>query len=196
MKRWLLLICLAASPAVAAPIGAVAVIDRPAATVDSDVLWQSQVDERMASSGGAVVDRAKLVADMIDDMLLIRGADEMKVEVESKEIDQALDEIKKQNSINDQQLDAELKKIPMTMAAYRQDLARQIRLFRFLNQAFRPKVLITDADIDAKIKELGLKAGEADRDGVRSTLARVKVDELKAAWLVQRRKAARIVVHE
>jgi peptidyl-prolyl cis-trans isomerase SurA len=192
--RWLLILGLATAPAIAAPVGAVAVIDRPAATVDTEVLWQSQVDERIASSGGAVTDRAKLIAEMIDDMLIMRGADEMKVEVDSKEIDEALIEIKKQNSINDAQLDAELKKIPMTLATYRQELGRQIRQFRFMNQAFRPKVNIGDADVDAKIKELGIKPADADRDAVRAGLVRTKVDALKATWLAERRKAARIVV--
>jgi parvulin-like peptidyl-prolyl isomerase len=193
----LALLCLAAAPVAAAPVGAVAVIDRPLVSVDSDVLWQSQLEERLASagSGAASIDRAALINALVDDMLLLRGADEARIEVESRELDQAIDAIKQQNSIDDAQLDEALKKVPMTRAAYRLELGKQIRVFRFDAQVLRPKVVISDADIDKEIKARGLKPADADRGAIREALTLPKVAEVRAAWLAAKRKSTRIVVH-
>ncbi|MBX3161217.1 MAG: SurA N-terminal domain-containing protein [Deltaproteobacteria bacterium] len=193
IRRALLALCVLAAPAAAAPVGAVAPIDRPAALVGGEVLWQSQVEERLASAPQRA--RQGLVDEMIDEILYLRGADEAHLDVASAEIDQALEEIKRQNAIDDAKLDAELHRIGMSRAAYRVDLGRQIRLLRFFN-LLRARVDVRDGDVDKEAATRGLKKPlpEADREALRDELRAARFDAIRRAWLGEKRKATRVVV--
>jgi parvulin-like peptidyl-prolyl isomerase len=196
--RVLVLLCTAAGSALAAPVGAVATIDRPAAFVGDDVLWQSEVDERRAAAPAASAPDAPdtLIADMIDELLMLRGAQEAHIDASSADIDEALEQIKKQNGIDDGQLEVALKGLHTTRAAYRNELSRQLRLLRFVNVVLWSRVDLRDAEVDREAAARGLKPplADADRARIRKDLGKVRVEAEKKAWVAARRKATRIVV--
>jgi parvulin-like peptidyl-prolyl isomerase len=189
LRAWALVVLVgtASVSARAAPVGAVAIIDKPAAVVDGHVIWQSQLDERVAAAGGPA-DVAAILDVLIDERLILRRADELEIDAEPKEIDEALEEIKRQNGIDDAQLDEALQKAGYTRASYRLDLRDQLRMIRTINQELRTRVTVTDGELGAE----AIKRGAKPDDELRSTLYRERVDELKMKWLAARRRDARI----
>jgi len=69
--------------------------------------------------------------------------------VTSEQIDSSIEEIKKQNSIDDDQLREALKAQGMSMASYRADLKRQLLRFRVLNIAVGSRVNVSDEEVKA-----------------------------------------------
>ena len=63
---------------------------------------------------------------LIDDELILQQASDLKLSVTSEQVDQSIDEIKKQNSLDDDQLREALRGQGMSMATYRADLKKQL----------------------------------------------------------------------
>ena len=83
---------------------------------------------------------------MISEELIVQAAEQAHVEVDSSEVQAALDEIKTQNKLDDAGLQQLLAQQGFTMANYRADLRRQLLRLRAVNQLVAPKVTITDED--------------------------------------------------
>lgn len=181
--------------AFAAPVGSVAIIDRPLVMLDSDIIWKSEADERMSRLAG----QGKLSAvldELIEEKLFVIRAREMNLTVEEPEIDAALDEIKKQNSLDDKQLDEALKQQGYTRKSYRQDLRRQILILRAANLEIAPRIMITDAAITKVATDRKLKTplSDADRETIRKELYLDAMVKGRAAWVAERKKTTRIVI--
>jgi parvulin-like peptidyl-prolyl isomerase len=101
---------------------------------------------------------AKLTSQVLDEMineeLIVQAAEAAKIEVESNEVQAALDEIKQQNNLDDAGLSAALAAQGFTMANYKHELRRQVLRFRAVNQLVAPKVQITDEDIRARYDQM------------------------------------------
>ena len=101
---------------------------------------------------------AKLTSQVLDEMvneeLIVQAADAAKVEVDSSEVQAALDEIKQQNSLDDAGLAQVLSQQGFTMANYRADLRRQLLRLRAVNQLVAPKVQITEEDVKARYDQM------------------------------------------
>jgi len=101
---------------------------------------------------------AKLTSQVLDEMvneeLIVQAAEAAKIEVESTEVQAALDEIKQQNNLDDAGLAAALSAQGFTMANYKQELRRQVLRFRAVNQLVAPKVQVTDEDIRARYDQM------------------------------------------
>lgn len=196
MIRVLLVLALA-SEAIAAPVGSVAIVDRPIVMIDSDIIWKSEADERMSRLAG----QGKLSAvldELIEEKLFVIRAREMNLTVEESEIDMALEEIKKQNSLDDKQLDEALKQQGYSRKTYRQDLRRQILILRAANLEIAPRIMITDADIlkVATDRKLKTPLSDADRETIRKELYLDAMVKGRAAWVAERKKMTRIVIRE
>lgn len=181
-------LALASADAAPAPIGAVAVIDRPVALVDGVAIWQSELDDRVAMSLQGKADRgqrAALVDAMIDDQLLLAkvswyGPDE-------HEIDRALDEIRKLNQLDDAALDKALADQHLTRAQYRRELARGLRLARAAAQELAPRV---DEELAREVADRKANHGKAEPNN--DLLRAERMAAAREAWLVKHRKLARI----
>lgn len=175
-----------------APVGAVAAIDRPAALVGDQVIWKSQLDERLAQAQlqQQAERAAKLLEEMIEIELLVQHARSVRIEVEPSEVDLALNEIKQQNNLDDASLDAALKQQGWTRAAYRDELVRQLLVLRHANQVFRPRVNVTEEDLT---KAFAARGAGADRDRLRQELTRERMDQTRIEWLAQQKRRVRIV---
>lgn len=137
------------------------VVEKVAAVVGSNIILASEVEEKAsplladlaritdpakrAARAGAL--RREVLDRLIDDQLISDQATELRLSVTPEQVDASIAEIKRQNNIDDKQLDEALRGQGMSMAAYRSDLKKQLLRFRVINIAVGSKVTITDEDV-------------------------------------------------
>jgi len=101
---------------------------------------------------------AKLTSQVLDEMvneeLIVQAAETAKVEIESSEVQSAIDEIKQQNNLDDAGLSAALAAQGLTIAGYKQEMRRQLLRLRAMNTLVAPKVQITDEDVRARYDQM------------------------------------------
>jgi len=138
-------------------------VEKIAAVVGENVVLASEVEEKagpLLTDVNKVPDpdkraaraaslRHEVLERLIDDELILQQATELKLNVTSDQIDASIEEIKKQNSIDDDQLREALRGQGMSMASYRADLKRQLLRFRVLNIAVGSRVNVSDEEVKA-----------------------------------------------
>jgi peptidyl-prolyl cis-trans isomerase SurA len=143
-------------------------IDRVVAVVNDAIVLQSELDARLepviaqaqqiSDPGERRRRLSKLASQMLDDMvneeLIVQAAEQAKIEVDSAEVQAALDEIKQNNNLDDAGLQQALTAQGYTLANYKQDLKRQLLRLRAVNQLVAPKVSVTDEDVRARYDAL------------------------------------------
>jgi parvulin-like peptidyl-prolyl isomerase len=139
------------------------VVEKVAAVVGSNIVLASEVEEKVTPlmaevnrmtdpnkrAARAAALRREALERLIDDELILQQATELKLSISSEQVDASIEEIKKQNNIDDEQLRQALRGQGMTMAAYRADLKRQLLRFRVLNIAVGSRVNISDEEVKA-----------------------------------------------
>jgi len=144
--------------------GAVArTVEKVAAVVGDNVVLASEVEEKAAPlmaevtrlpdpdkrAARAAALRREVLDRLIDEELILQQAADLKLSISSEQVDSSIEEIKKQNNIDDDQLREALKGQGMSMAHYRADIMRQLLRFRVLNIAVGSRVNISDEEIKA-----------------------------------------------
>jgi len=154
-------LCLVAFLLLLSSKGQARVVEKIVAVVGSEIILQSEVEERAApmmadvaaiSNPGqraarAAAVRRQTLEHMVDKQLLVQEAAELKVSVSSDEVDKSIEQIKKDYNLTDAQLREELHKQGMSLAAYRQNTKREILRYRIINIAVGSKVSVSDADV-------------------------------------------------
>jgi len=144
------------------------IVDRVVAVVNDAIILDSELQSRMlgvladAEQIAEPKERArriqKLTTQMLDEMvneeLVVQAAEEAKIDIEPAEVNAALDEIKKQNGMDDAKFAKALAEQGYTMSSYKQDLRRQLLRLRAQNQLVRPRVNITDEDVRARYDQM------------------------------------------
>jgi peptidyl-prolyl cis-trans isomerase SurA len=101
---------------------------------------------------------AKLTSQVLDEMVneevIVQAAEQSKIEVESADVQAALDEIKQSNNLDDAGLAAALAAQGYTLAGYKHELRRQVMRYRAVNQLVAPKVNVTDEDVRARYDQM------------------------------------------
>jgi peptidyl-prolyl cis-trans isomerase SurA len=182
------------------------VVEKVAAVVGDSIVLASEVEEKaghlMADvnripdpekrSTRASAVRREVLDRLIDDELVLQQAAELKLSISSDQVDASIEEIKKQNNINDDQLREALKGQGMTMAAYRADLRRQLLRFRVLNISVGSRVNISDEEIKAYYERNMKASGNAQ---VRASHVFIAIpDGADAATVGERQALARKVL--
>jgi len=159
-SRFLAVALLAAG--LAAPgVARARIVERVAAVVGDQLVLASEVEEHVAPlmadvnripdpdkrAARAAALRREVLERLIDDELILQQATELKLSISSEQVDASIEEIKKQNNLDDDQLREALRQQGMTMAAYRADLRRQLLRFRVLNIAVGSRVNISDDEV-------------------------------------------------
>ena len=131
-----------------------AVVDRVVAVVNETVVLESELRTRITPVVGDVQGipdarerkrrfeklRTQMLDEMVNEELIVQAAENAKIEVESTEVQAALDEIKTSNNLDDAALAQVLAAQGYTLANYKQDLRRQLLRLRAVNQLVAPKV--------------------------------------------------------
>jgi peptidyl-prolyl cis-trans isomerase SurA len=147
---------------VAAPrLAQARVVEKIAAVVGSNVILASEVEEKATPlmleisrigdagkrSARATALRREVLDHLIDDELISGQAAELRLTVTPEQVDASIAEIKRQNNIDDKQLQEALRGQGMSMTTYRADLKKQLLRFRVINIAVGSKVNISDEDV-------------------------------------------------
>ncbi|MDB4956743.1 MAG: PpiC-type peptidyl-prolyl cis-trans isomerase [Myxococcales bacterium] len=143
-------------------------LERVVAVINDHIILESELEARlvpMRQEAEQIADpaerkrrMAKLASQVLDEMvnedLIVQAAEGAKIEVDSSEVQAALDEIKTQNKLDDQGLQQALAAQNYTLSNYRSDLRRQLLRLRAVNQLVAPKVQITDEDVRAQYDQM------------------------------------------
>ena len=168
------MVLLAGGPALAQPkptspnTGKKMSLERVVAVVNDSIVLQSELEARLIpvrAEAEQIQDPserrrrlAKLATQVLDEMvneeLIVQAADAAKIEVDSSEVQAALDEIKQQNNLDDAGLAQALASQGYTVQGYRMDLRRQLLRLRAVNQLVAPKVQVTEEDVRARYDQL------------------------------------------
>jgi peptidyl-prolyl cis-trans isomerase SurA len=143
-------------------------LERVVAIVNDSIILQTELDARLQpvlQEAQQIPDEnerkrriAKLTGQVLDEMvneeLIVQAAEQSKIEVDSSEVQAALDEIKQQNNLDDAGLQQALVQLGYSMQNYKADLRRQLLRFRAVNTIVSPKVNITEEDIRARYDQM------------------------------------------
>lgn len=149
------------------------VVDRVVAVVNDSIILDSELRRRvepLAAEFEGITDprerarrikmlETQILEEMIDEEIIVQAAQEAQLEVTEEEVDAAVEEIKRQNNVDDEGLERALRSQGYTLSAYRADVARQILRMRAINVLVRPRVNVTDDDVRAAYEERARRAG-------------------------------------
>ena len=95
-------------------------------------------DRRVAKLTSQVLD------EMINEELMVQAAEAVKIDVESGEVQAAVDDVKQQNHFaDDAAFSAALTSQGFTLTSFKQEMRRQLLRYRAVNQLVSPKVRIS-----------------------------------------------------
>ncbi|MGE0547276.1 MAG: peptidylprolyl isomerase [Kofleriaceae bacterium] len=144
------------------------IFERVVAVINDAIILRSELDARMIPVIGEAqqiadprererrIDklRGQVLDEMVNEELIVQAASEAKIEVESSEVQAALDEIKSSNNLDDAGLAQVLSAQGYTLSSYRMDLRRQLLRLRAINQLVAPKVQVTEEDVRARYDQM------------------------------------------
>jgi peptidyl-prolyl cis-trans isomerase SurA len=139
-------------------------VDGIAAVVNKDVITLRDVNEtskeaveNLTKQGIQVPDhhvlQHQVLQRLIMDRLIEQEAERMGIRVNDAQIDQAINTIATRNKITVDQMRKEVEKTGASWEQYRQTLRGEIRLDRLRQHAVDANIVITDADVDAYLKQ-------------------------------------------
>jgi peptidyl-prolyl cis-trans isomerase SurA len=136
------------------------VIDRIVAVVNDEIVLDSELEQWTAPNlrnpvdldtpeGAAMFEtlKKKSLEKLIESRLVAQQASELKLSVTSDEVDRAVDEVKRQNKLDDASFAEALKGQGFTMEGYRKNLKKQILELKVLNTAVRSRVQVSEEEI-------------------------------------------------
>lgn len=147
-----------------APLAARAdrVVEKVVAVVNDEIILQSELEQWAApqlqqrgaldldsSAGKKAFDDVKreTLEKLIDSRLVLQQAGELKLAVSNDEVERALDEVKKQNKLDDATFAEALKQQGFTLDSYKKNLKRQILELKVINTAVRSRVQVSDDEV-------------------------------------------------
>jgi peptidyl-prolyl cis-trans isomerase SurA len=138
------------------------VLDRVAAIVNGDVVTLQELEQRAAALGLAAAeaqpagperDRARAEAlrrafdQVVSDKLFAEKAKELEIEVTEKQVDDAIEGVKKQNGFTDAQLESALASEGYSMTDYRARIRRELQNFSLLQYKVAGKIKTSEEDL-------------------------------------------------
>jgi len=168
-RRFLMIILFAAMagglftpfPAPAAETG---IVDRIVAVVNDDIITQQEVETTMRPYVESTKEQgispemqrqaiARLRKDVMDTLIENKLTDQevkrYNIVVKEEEIDQQIEQIKRMNSITDENIRAMLSSRGMSMADYRNDIKGMLQRTKLVNREVTSRVVITKDEIKA-----------------------------------------------
>lgn len=129
------------------------VINRIAAIVNDEVITETELDraiERSKKEAGAKPnsdERSEMLGRLVDNVLMDQLVAEAKITVSDDDLARAIAGILHDNQMSLEQLKGELASKGTTYEHYKDDMSREIKRVKFLNQVIGPQVKITDQDL-------------------------------------------------
>jgi peptidyl-prolyl cis-trans isomerase SurA len=125
------------------------VVDRVIAVVNDDIITMSDLQREAAKNHGDKRDDGPLLEDMINRKLELAAAKRASVDTTDKELDEAIADIMKKNSLDRAQFEAALAKDGLTLEQYRTELKEQMTVSRVFNKFVRSGLAVEETEIRA-----------------------------------------------
>ena len=125
------------------------VVDRVIAVVNDDIITMSDLQREAAKNHGDKRDDGLLLEDMINRQLELAAAKRASMDTTDKELDEAIADIIKRNSLDRAQFEAALAKDGLTLEQYRTELKEQMTVSRVFNKFVRSGLAVEETEIRA-----------------------------------------------
>jgi parvulin-like peptidyl-prolyl isomerase len=125
-------------------------IDKVAAVVNNDVITLSEVKQAASFSNQNPDDtkvQKELLEMMIEERLLQQEATKLGIKVTDKEIDAAIEDIKKKFNLSEEQMEEVLKKQNYTQESFREQWRRQILSNKLMGSRVQGQIAVTDDEV-------------------------------------------------
>ena len=176
--------------------------------MNNDVITLSEVEKRAAPELARVDQEAtgperaqkraaalkRILDTMIDEKLVDNELRELKVSISDKEVDSAVDEVKKSYNLTDEQLQQAVAREGYSIAEYREQMRKQIGRYKLISEKVRKNVKVSDADVQSEYDRMTRSEGEDYEVHVRHILIAVPRNASSAQVEQARRKAAAVAV--
>jgi peptidyl-prolyl cis-trans isomerase SurA len=148
----------------AAPAGA-ATMDRIVAKVNKTIITQSELEERaffklislQKMNVNPMPTKEKVMFEelqrMVENRLLIDAGKDLGLKVDKASVAQAIDEIKRNNNLNDEELERMLESEAKTMEEYKNNIRNQILISRVMGYEVRKRATVNNEEVDRYYRE-------------------------------------------
>ena len=134
------------------------IVERIVAVVNDSIITLSELNAATAAAidaiGGKTKDekeaagiKSKMLDTLVEQKLVRHAADRAGIEVSEREIDNAIEDVKQQNKLNQETFMLALAQSGLTFREYKEQLREQIRQVKFINKEFRSKINVTDDEV-------------------------------------------------
>jgi peptidyl-prolyl cis-trans isomerase SurA len=121
-------------------------------------------------------------------------AEGAQVTIADKEVDAAVEEVKKSYNLTDDQLQQAVAREGYTLAEYREQMRKQIGRYKLISEKVRKNVKVSEADVKSEYDRMTRAEGEDYEVHVRHILIAVTRTATQAQVEQARRKAAAVAV--
>ncbi len=142
------------------------IYNRVVAIVNADVVTLYELNTRMTELTGMPPDalrrksesqylemRRKVLDGLIEEKIALEKIKEMKIDISSQELDAAIERVKEQNNLTQEDLVAALKERGQTYEEYRARLKQELERRRLINYEVKNKIIITEEEVKAYYDE-------------------------------------------
>ena len=153
------------------------VIERVVATVNNEAIFLSDLRKRAVPFLPQVAEAAtepermsrlkdlyeELLTYLIDEQLIRQLATSSGIRVTDADVDNAIENVRAQNNMTDEQFQQALDAQGFTKEQYRRDLKRQLVRLRVVNERVRSRVNVTEEEVRARYEQRAREQGSALR---------------------------------
>lgn len=175
-----------------------AVVNRIVATVDGEPITTFQVDTFIrANARGAdpsqvsEADRKKVLDMLINDMIVEMESAKLGVGASNDEVNAYIEQIKKQNNLDDEKLAAALQQQGLTLDSYRVQVKKEIQRSQLVARNVRSQVNVTPEEVQKFYDEHKAQFSEADAVTVRHIFFAIPTEGTQASMQALGDKAKR-----
>ncbi len=168
MKKLILLLCFLVAPVAVHAEPTLGIV----ATVNDDAITNTDLEGRMKLMllGSGIQPnpevlaklRAQVLRTLVDERLQAQEARSLNVTVDEKEIDEQVAQLAKQNNMSAAQLPQFFARSGVPIAALREQMRANIAWSKVIQRKLRPRVDISDDEVDAEIARIRANAGKPE----------------------------------
>lgn len=192
-----------------APGGAgAALVDRVVAVVNEDIILESELDQVALPTFREPVDpdsaegkrklqqhRKRMLDQMVEKQLVQQQGKELKIHVSADEVTKAIEEVKKNNGLDDATFTEALKQQGFSMESYRKQLRQELMALKVINQTVRSRVTVADDEVRAQYAQTARQAS-GDEQQVHLKQVLVPVPRGAGAQVLEERRRVAVKVVE
>jgi len=136
------------------------VVDRLVAVVNDSIITLSELNAATSAALDTVAGpekkdakkiielKSRILDGLIEQKLVKQAADKAGIEVSEREIDNAVEDVRRGNNMTQERLLLALAGSGLTYREYREQLKEQIRQVKFVGKEFRSKISVEDSEIE------------------------------------------------